>query len=177
MITSPLTAPALMGCLLLLAVALPARGALGPGVPAPDIEVPSTAGKPVKLSAYRGKWVVLFFYPKANTPGCTAEACSLRDGYADLQALGAVVLGISLDSLDAQNAFKKKHNLPFPLLADKEKKAAKAFDVLALGGLFAQRKTFLINPDGAIAYVFDTVSPASHAGDVAAKLRELLPSP
>lgn len=162
----------LLSCLLLVA-ALPALGALTAGTAAPDVSATGTDGKPVKLSDFHGKWVVLFFYPKADTPGCTTESCSLRDGHAEIGALNAVVLGASLDDVDAQQAFKGKYNLPYTLLADKDKTVAKAFDVLATGGLFAQRKTFLINPQGTIAYVFDTVNVGSHAADVTAKLKEL----
>lgn len=162
----------LLSCLLLVA-ALPALGALSAGTAAPDVKVVATGGETVKLSDYRGKWVVLFFYPKADTPGCTRESCSLRDGYAQITALNAVVLGASLDTLDAQKAFKEKYELPYALLADKDKTVAKAFDVLGTGGLYAQRKTFLINPTGTIDYVFESVDVDSHADDVAAKLKEL----
>lgn len=150
--------------------------AAGVGDVAPDVVAPGTNGKNVKLSDYRGSWVVLFFYPKAFTPGCTAEACSLRDGYADIQKLGAVILGVSLDSLQRQQEFKSKHSMPFDLIADADKAYAKAFDVLGFGGLMTHRKTFIIDPEGRIAHVFDKVATGSHDHEVADVLRTLATS-
>lgn len=143
------------------------------GDAAPDVAAPGTNDKDIRLSDYRGSWVVLFFYPKAFTPGCTAEACSLRDGYAEIEKLGAVILGASLDSVQRQKEFKAKHNMPFELIADADKVYAQAFDVLAMGGLMAQRKTFIIDPQGRIAYVFDKVTTGSHNQEVADVLKKL----
>ena len=143
------------------------------GDPAPDISAPSTSGKDVKLSELKGSWVVLYFYPKAFTPGCTAESCSLRDGYSEIQKLGATILGVSLDNLPTQIDFKAKYHLPFDLLSDSKKEVAKAFDSLGLAGLMAQRKTFIINPEGKIAFIFDKVNTGGHDKEVAETLKKL----
>ena len=99
--------------------------ALEVGKPAPSFEAPSTEGKTVKLSDYKGKWLVLYFYPKSFSPGCTKEACSLRDGFAEIKDLGAVVLGVSFDDMATQNKFRSTYNLPFHLLSDTKKEIAK----------------------------------------------------
>lgn len=145
------------------------------GDPAPDISVPSTSGKDVKLSNLKGSWIVLYFYPKAFTPGCTAETCSLRDGYSEIQKLGATILGVSLDNLATQIDFKTKYHLPFDLLSDSKKEMAKAFGSLGLAGLMAQRKTFLIDPEGKIAFIFEKVNPRGHDKEVAETLKKLQP--
>nr|BCX01007.1 MAG: peroxiredoxin [Bacteroidota bacterium] len=163
---------------LLLAVALMVFG-LGSdekprvGDPAPDFEAPATNGKTIRLSALKGKWVVLYFYPKAFTPGCTAQSCSLRDGYAEIEKFGAVVLGVSLDDLETQKRFKAEHRLPFELISDADKKIARAYGVLAPMGLFAQRKTFVIDPQGRIAYIFEKVDTARHEQEVRQVLAQL----
>ena len=143
------------------------------GEPAPDVALTLTGNEAARLSDYKGQWVVLYFYPKADTPGCTKQACSLRDDYAALQKLNAIVLGASLDKLAAQEKFKAKYELPFPLIADHNKNLATAFDVLKLGGLMTGRKTFIINPEGKIAYIFDKVKTSSHYDEVAAQLKLL----
>ncbi|MFN3265101.1 MAG: peroxiredoxin, partial [Aquificaceae bacterium] len=102
-------------------------------------------GKTVNLSDYRGKWVVLYFFPKAFTPGCTAESCSLRDGFDGLRSLDAVVIGVSTDDLETQRKFKEKYALPFELIADSDKRVVKAYDVSGMFG-FAKRRTFIIDP-------------------------------
>lgn len=143
------------------------------GDPAPDATVPSTDAKARRLSDLKGSWVVLYFYPKSFTPGCTAESCSLRDGHEALRKLGAVVLGVSVDALETQQNFKAKYSLPFELVSDSSKQMSKAFDTLGVGGLVAQRKTFIINPEGKIAYVFDKVDTGGHDKEVAAVLQKL----
>ena len=143
------------------------------GDPVPDVSAPSTSGKDVKLSDLKGSWVVLYFYPKAFTPGCTAESCSLRDGYGEIQKLGAKILGVSLDNLPTQVDFKTKYHLPFELLSDSKKEVAKAFDSLGLAGLMAQRKTFIIDPEGKIAWIFDKVNTGGHDEEVAEVLKSL----
>ena len=140
---------------------------------APDISAPATSGKDVKFSDLKGSWVVLYFYPKAFTPGCTAESCSLRDGYSEIRKLGATIFGVSLDNLATQIDFKAKYHLPFDLLSDSKKDVAKAFDSLGLAGLMAQRKTFLINPEGKIAFIFDKVNTGGHDKEVAETLKKL----
>lgn len=146
---------------------------LNVGDPVPDISAPSTSGRDVKLTELKGSWVVLYFYPKAFTPGCTAESCSLRDGYAEIQRLGAMILGVSLDNLPTQIDFKAKYRLPFDLLSDSKKEVTKAFNVLGLAGLMAQRKTFVINPEGKIAWIFDKVNTGGHDREVTEVLKNL----
>ena len=166
---------AAMKTLMLLIVCLGAVQAysIEVGQPAPDTSLPSTSGKAVKLSDFKGSWVVLYFYPKAFTPGCTAESCSLRDANDEIKQRGAVILGVSADDLETQKQFKAKHNMPFDLLSDSKREMAKAFKTLALGGLFTQRKTFIINPEGRIAYIFDQVNPAMHSQQVLTILKQL----
>ncbi|MBM4155809.1 MAG: peroxiredoxin [Lentisphaerae bacterium] len=142
------------------------------GQPAPDFKAQGTGGE-VTLAGLKGKWVVLYFYPKSFTPGCTKESCSLRDGHEGLTGLNAVVLGASIDDLETQKKFKAEYKLPFDLLADSDKSLARAFDVLAPLGLFAARRTFILDPAGAIAHVFDSVSVGTHADDVKAELTRL----
>ena len=148
-------------------------GAALVGEAAPDFKATSTAGREVALADFAGQWLVLYFYPKSFTPGCTKEACSLRDGFAGIQKAGAVILGASVDSLETQQKFKAEHRLPFDLLADGDGAVAKAYDVLGLGGFMAKRVTFLISPEGRIARVLADVDTGDHDAQVAAALREL----
>lgn len=143
------------------------------GDPAPEFKAASTAGREVMLQDFAGQWLVLYFYPKSFTPGCTREACSLRDGFAEIQQAGGVILGASVDSLETQQKFKAEHKLPFDLLADRDGAVARAYDVLGLGGFMAKRVTFIIGPDGRIARVIDDVQTGGHDAQVAAALREL----
>jgi thioredoxin-dependent peroxiredoxin len=143
------------------------------GDPAPDVSAPSTSGKGVRISDLKGSWVILYFFPKAFTPGCTAESCSLRDGYSEIQKLGAKILGVSLDNLPTQVDFKAKYHMPFDLLSDSKKEVAKAFDSLGLAGMMTQRKTFIINPEGKIAFIFDKVNTGAHDKEVAGVLKDL----
>ena len=147
--------------------------ALQVGDAAPAFKAPSTAGRELSLGDFAGKWLVVYFYPKSFTPGCTTESCALRDGYADIQAEGAVILGVSLDKLETQNKFKAEHKLPFDLLSDETKEVAKAFDVLAIGGFMAKRVTFIVNPEGKVAKILDDVKTGSHDGQVLEALRTL----
>lgn len=146
--------------------------AVEPGQPAPDFKALSTAGREVSLADFAGDWLVVYFYPKSFTPGCTAESCSLRDGYADIQALGARILGVSLDGLETQQKFKAEYNLPFDLLSDEHGEMAKAYDALGFGGFMAKRVTFIINPQGTVVKVLDQVKTGDHDTQVAAALRE-----
>ncbi len=159
----------------LLAVVGVTAAAEGPqvGQPAPDFKAASTAGGEAKLADYKGKWLILYFYPKSFTPGCTKESCSLRDGIADLQALGGVILGSSFDDVATQKRFKAEHNLPFELLADTEKQVAKAYDAVMVGGLMSTRKTFIIDPEGRLAAIIDKVNTSDHDGQVAEELKRL----
>lgn len=133
-----------------------------------------------RLEDYRGRWVVLYFYPKDDTPGCTKEACAFRDAHAELKALGAVVLGVSADGVESHRRFAEKYGLNFPLLADPEKAVIRAYGAWGKKNLYGRvyegvmRYTFLIDPEGRIARVWKKVKPATHAQEVAAALRELI---
>ncbi len=135
-------------------------------------------GKTVSLSDFAGKPVILFFYPKADTPGCTIEACGFRDTFKKLLAAGAVVLGISRDTPQAQAKFRAKYNLPYTLLADVDEKVCKQFDVLKEKNMYGKkvmgivRTTFVIGPDQTLLHVFPQVKPEGHAEEVLALIRE-----
>ena len=139
---------------------------------APSFTLPDENGNPVSLDQFRGQNVVLFFYPRADTPGCTIEACGFRDAYKKLQKAGLVVLGISPDTPKAQLKFKEKYDLPYTLLADDKKEVAKKFDVLKEKNMYGKkvigivRSTFLIRPDGKIVHIFSPVKPEGHAEEV-----------
>jgi len=133
----------------------------------------STGGKTISLEKYRGSWVVLYFYPKAFTSGCTAQSCSLRDKYEILVAHKAKVIGVSFDDIDLQEKFKTAHNLPFDLISDHDKKIGKLYDTVGVLGLYAKRKTFIIDPDGKIAYIFQKVDTENHAEEVIAVIEKL----
>lgn len=145
------------------------------GAPAPGFSLPDQTGQIQQLSHYRGRWVVLYFYPKDDTPGCTKEACRFRDDIAQLKALGAQVLGISLDSTDSHARFAEKHGLPFPLLSDADATVTKSYGAYrALGPLrFARRHTFIINPEGRIAKIYRSVNPDGHSVEVIGDLKAL----
>lgn len=140
--------------------------------PAPDFSLPDQNGVTHTLAQYRGRWVVLYFYPKDMTPGCTTEACAFRDGFSELKKSGAVILGVSTDSVSSHERFAKKHALPFPLLADVEKAVVKLYNVwgskrfLGRSFLGTKRISFLIRPDGRIAKIYDKVKPRSHPDEV-----------
>ena len=149
------------------------------GVAAPDFEAPSSDGGTVRLSALRGKIVVLYFYPKDETPGCTKEACSFRDSFGEMKSLGAVVLGVSKDDLKSHDKFKKKYNLPFPLLSDPDGKILTAYGCWKKGSVFGRtalgmnRSTFLIGPDGIIRKIWRDVSVNGHDQAVLAAVKAL----
>jgi thioredoxin-dependent peroxiredoxin len=154
--------------LLLLAGACAAQRGLKPGDAAPDFTLSDAAGQAHRLADYRGKTVVLYFYPKDDTPGCTREACNLRDNYAQLTERGLVILGVSYDDAASHKQFAAKYDLPFTLLADTEKKVAELYGVK--GALYASRTTFVIGPDGKIVAVIDSVDTGAHAGQILAAL-------
>ncbi|MCE9613583.1 MAG: peroxiredoxin [Lentisphaerae bacterium] len=139
---------------------------------APGFEAVSTGGGKATLADYRGKWLVLYFYPKSFTTGCTKEACSLRDGHQKLADMGAAILGVSRDDLATQQKFKAEYQLPFELLADTDKAMAKAYGVIGFGGLY-QRRTFLIDPAGKLAHIFYGVTVNIHDEEVVDELRKL----
>ncbi len=146
--------------------------ALNVGDPAPDFEAESTGGT-VRLSDYAGKWLVLYFFPKAGTTLCTREACSMRDGHDQLSAENAVVLGCSFDSLAEQKKFKAEQNLNFELISDTNRVLAKAYGAQSKFLPIPDRKTFVISPDGKIARIITKVDVSGHAGEVAGVLKEL----
>lgn len=156
--------------------------ALKPGDRAPDFSLPDGDGNPVTLSELKGKWVVLYFYPRDNTPGCTKEACSFRDAYPTYQSQDVVVLGISTDDAKAHTKFSTKFNLPFPLLTDAEGQMATTYDSYGLKKFMGKeymgisRNTFLIDPDGKIAKIYLKVKPENHAEQVLSDLKELTPN-
>lgn len=158
------------------AVLNPARAdAPAVGQPAPDFRLQDQAGNWHSLEQYRGKWVALYFYPKADTPGCTKEACSFRDNVFAFEAVGAAIVGISIDAVADQKKFADKYQLPFPLLADEGGKAAESYGVLNNLGVMklARRQSFLIDPSGKIARHYAKVDPAAHSQEVLADLRQL----
>lgn len=131
------------------------------------------------LEDYRGRWVVLYFYPKDDTPGCTKEACSFRDEQASLKEAGAVVLGVSADDVASHQRFHRKYTLNFPLLADPESEVIRAYGAWGTRNLYGKtvegvlRKTYLIDPEGRIARVWEKVQPEGHALEVLAALKSL----
>lgn len=143
-----------------------------------DFTLETDEGTTVGLSDFAGKPVVLFFYPRANTPGCTIEACGFRDQFKKLTAAGAVVLGISRDTVAAQAKFKAKYELPYTLLADHTEEISKRFDVLKEKNMYGKkvwgivRTTFVIGPDQTLVHVFPKVKPEGHAEEVLALLKE-----
>jgi peroxiredoxin Q/BCP len=151
------------------------RAELNVGDPAPAFELQDQNQHVRKLADYAGKWVVLYFYPKDDTPGCTTEACNFRDDVFRIRELGAEVLGVSLDSTESHAQFAKKHGLPFPLLSDAEGKTAEAYGTMMnLGPVkFAKRHTFLIGPDGRLARIYRDVDPKAHSAEVIAELGRL----
>ncbi len=141
---------------------------LAVGTDAPAFTTKDTNGNTVSLSDFAGKTVVLYFYPKDDTPGCTKQACSFRDAQSEYISKGIVVLGVSADDETAHQAFTQKYNLNFPLLADTDKSIITAYDVD--GGGYAKRVTYIIDGNGKIIDVDASVNTSTHAGDVLAKL-------
>ena len=144
------------------------------GIPAPDFELLDDTNQTRRLADFRGQRVVLYFYPKDDTPGCTKEACNFRDDYSAYEQAGVVVLGVSPDSVESHHKFKTKFQLPFALLADDGHKVCDAYGVWGpkkfMGKAYegVLRTTFLIGPDGTILRVFENVRPAEHSAEVLA---------
>jgi peroxiredoxin Q/BCP len=139
---------------------------------APDFTLPTTTGAPFRLRDLRGRHLVLYFYPKDDTPGCTTQACTFRDQYEDFRDLGAEVVGISSDSEQSHQQFTDKHRLPFQLLADTDGKVRKLFEVpRAMLGLLPGRVTYVIDKDGVIRYIFNSLTGAT---DHVRKTKEVL---
>jgi peroxiredoxin Q/BCP len=145
---------------------------LSVGTKAPDFTVKDTNGNTVSLSDYAGKTVVLYFYPKDDTPGCTKEACSFRDSYTEYQGKDIAVFGVSMDDEVSHKAFTDKFSLPFPLLADTNGAITKAYDVEAEmnGTRYSKRVTYVIDGKGSIAKVYTSVNTETHASDILAEL-------
>lgn len=146
---------------------------------APDFKLPDQDGKVHKLSDYKGQWVLLYFYPKDNTSGCTVEACGIRDNFPAFQKLKAKVFGVSADSVQSHKKFAEKYKLPFTLLADEDKKALNAYGVWAKKKMMGReymgivRTSFLIDPRGNIAKIYENVKPPVHAEEVLRDLKSL----
>jgi peroxiredoxin Q/BCP len=146
------------------------------GRTAPDFSLPSDSGETVTLSRFRGSPVVLYFYPRDDTPGCTAQACGIRDVWGELQAKGAVVLGVSPDSPKRHAKFKQKYDLPFTLLSDEAHEVAEAYGTWVEKSMYGktymgvERSTFVIDADGNVTRIMRNVKPLEHAGDVLAAL-------
>lgn len=146
---------------------------------APIFCLPDQDGNEHCLKDYKGQWVLIYFYPKDDTPGCTKEACMLRDVWGDFATKNAVVLGVSADSVESHKKFEEKYELPFPLLADTEKKVVEAFGVYTEKSMFGKkymgisRESFLVDPEGKIAKHYEKVTPAEHAVQVLKDLDEL----
>ncbi len=145
---------------------------LKPGDLAPDFSLPDAQGNTISLTDLRGKRVVLYFYPRDNTPGCTKEACSFRDSYSEFEGQDIVVLGVSTDNAKAHEKFATKYQLPFPLLVDEGGEVATAYESYGLKKFMGKeymgisRNTFVIDPDGKIEKVYKKVKPDNHASEI-----------
>src|SRR5262249_14797079 len=148
------------------------------GQKAPDFTVMNDAGEKVKVSDFKGKKVVLYFYPKDDTPGCTTEACAFRDGFDEIKQHGAVILGVSTDSVESHVKFKNKFNLNFTLLADTDKKIVEAYGTWKEKSMYGkkymsiERTTFIIDPQGKISHIFPKVKVNEHYDEVIEALEE-----
>lgn len=146
---------------------------------APDFTLPDQDGNKHKLSDYRGQWVLVYFYPKDDTPGCTTEACTLRDNLPKFGKLKAKVFGISVDSVASHKKFSEKYKLPFTLLADENKKVVEKYGVWQEKSMYGRkymgtvRNSYLINPEGKIIMIYEKVKPADHAQQVLDDIKEL----
>jgi len=152
---------------------------LNPGDAAPDIALPVWPEGELKLSDLRGQWVILYFYPKDNTPGCTTESCGFRDAETDFSGINAVIVGVSRDSLASHQRFAEKQRLPFQLISDADESLCKAFDVIQMKNMYGkqvrgiERSTFIINPEGMIAHAWRKVRVKAHVADVLNTIKEL----
>lgn len=146
---------------------------------APEFTLSDQNGKKLKLSDFKGQWVLLYFYPRDNTPGCSKEACAFRDSFKEYEKIEAKVIGISTDSVESHGKFVKKYQLPFPLLADEDKKAVAQYGVWGMKKFIGKeymgtiRTSFLIDPKGNIAKIYEKVKPADHAKEVLKDLKEI----
>ncbi|GIU94745.1 MAG: putative peroxiredoxin bcp [Gaiellaceae bacterium] len=146
------------------------------GTPAPTFTLPSDTGDDVSLEDFRGRTVVLYFYPRDDTPGCTRQACGIRDAWGELEARGVVVLGVSPDSPERHRRFKEKYGLPFTLLSDEDHEVAERYGTWVEKRLYGktsmgmERSTFVIDPDGTVVRVLRRVKPDTHVDEVLAAL-------
>jgi peroxiredoxin Q/BCP len=146
---------------------------------APDFSVPDQNGNNISLNNFKGKWIILYFYPKDMTPGCTTEACNFRDEYSVFQKKGIVVLGVSKDSVDRHKKFESKYELPFPLLSDENGTICEDFGVWQEKSMYGKkymgivRATFIINPEGIIAKVYPKVKVKEHVAEILADFENL----
>ena len=163
------------GLVLLVFVVGAQSGELEVGDQAPAFELVDQYNRQHALTDYLGRWLVVYFYPRDDTPGCTAQACAFRDDFRQLQSMQVAVLGISLDSVASHQAFAEKHGLPFPLLSDENGKVTAAYGALwKLGPIrFARRHSFIIDPENRISRIFRSVKPASNSDEVIAELVKL----
>ena len=154
---------------------LPARADIQTGQAAPAFQLLDQEQKMHSLADYSGKWLVVYFYPKDDTPGCTTEVCTFRDDIFKLHELGAEVVGVSVDNTDSHKKFAEKFSVPFPLLADEGGKVAERYGSLTSMGpiKFASRNTFIINPQGKIAKIYLGVKPEKHSTEVIADIKAL----
>jgi peroxiredoxin Q/BCP len=145
------------------------------GSPAPAFALRDQNGAEHTLASYAGKWLVVYFYPKDGTPGCTKQVCAFRDSIDKVRAAGAEVVGVSVDDVESHKKFAEEHRVPFPLLADVDKKMATAYGVLTskLGFQYSKRDTFVIDPQGKIAKHYPNVDPEQNVAQVVADLAEL----
>jgi peroxiredoxin Q/BCP len=164
-----------LSLILLPALAFAADTTPQPGQAAPDFTLPSQDGSKISLHDFSGKWVVLYFYPKDGTSGCTIEAHNFQRDIARYEQLGAVIVGVSVDSADSHKDFCAKQGLTFKLLSDTEKQVSRQYGSLTnlLGFKISARNTFLVSPSGKIAKVWTGVSPATHSGEVLKQLDQL----
>lgn len=164
------------GIVIALAMLGPVQAAVpAVGSQAPAFTLPDQHGKPRHLTEWRGRWVVLYFYPKDDTPGCTTEACNFRDDISLITQLGAQVVGVSIDDTASHKAFAEKYRLPFPLLADTGASVARQYGALSdwVVVRMARRYSFIIDPAGRIARVYLEVDPARHVQEIVADLKRL----
>jgi len=152
-----------------------AESELEVGMQAPQFELSDQTVTVHKLNDYLGKWIVLYFYPKDDTPGCTKEACAFRDDISTLNSMGVHVFGVSVDTIESHAEFAKKYSLQFSLLADIGGKVANSYGSLTKLGLLklAKRHTFIIDPEGKFAKIYRSVKPATHSDEVIAKIKKL----
>lgn len=147
---------------------------------APNFELADQSGVIRKLSDYKGKWVLVYFYPKDDTPGCTTEACGLRDNHHELEKLGVQVLGVSKDSVKSHEKFSMKYNLNFPILSDESTEMIKAFGAWGVKSFMGRkfeginRKSYLIDPSGEIRKEYDKVNPTKHAGEIIEDVKQFI---